>query len=221
MKTILKSISVFVLFFLLLVPLVFAESEYVDQWVGTWTVTMSDGSVDTWELNDTWVSDTGMSHIIYGVTGLEDVEFLIVYNGMFSKYMYTEVPYGTSVYDLPQDFSQYTELFPADDFQTFTAIPVAYPIESGYKGTVPPDPEPDPCAASFLLGDDHSGLDTLRRFRDERIGTVKAGKTIISLYYEASDDIIALCEKTPGAKHYLARILELLLPAINTFCREE
>ena len=136
MKTIMRSIPVFVLFFLLLVPLVFAESEYVDQWIGTWTVTMSDGSVDTWELNDTWVSDTGMSHIIYGVTSLEDVEFLIVYNGMFSKYMYIEVPYGTTVYDLPQDFSQYTDLFPADDFQTFTAIPVAYPIEFGYKGTV-------------------------------------------------------------------------------------
>jgi hypothetical protein len=219
MKTILKSISVFVLFFLLLVPLVFAESEYVDQWVGTWTVTMRDGSVDTWELTDTWVSDTGMSHLIYGVTGLEDVEFLIVYNGMFSIYIYIEVPYGTTVYDLPQDLSKYTELVPADDFQTFTAIPVAYPIDSGYKGTVAPEPEP--CAASFLLGDDHSGLDTLRQFRDERIGTVKAGKTIISLYYEASDDIIALCEKTPGAKHYLARILKSLLPVIKTFCREE
>ena len=219
MKLIVKSMPVVVLCFILLVPFAFAESEYVDQWIGTWTVTMSDKSVDTWELNDTQVSDTGMSHIIYGVTGLEGIEFLIVYNGMFSKYFYIEVPYGTSVYDLPQDFSKYTELLPADDFQTFTAIPDAYPIESGYKGTVPPDP--NPCAASFLLGDDHSGLDTLRQFRDERIGTVKAGKTIISLYYEVSDDIIALCEKTPGAKHYLARILESLLPAINTFCREE
>ena len=95
MKTIMRIIPVFVLFFLVLVPFAFAESEYVDQWVGTWTVTMSDGSVDTWELNDTWVSDTGMSHIIYGVTGLNDVEFLIVYNGMFSKYMYIEVPYGS------------------------------------------------------------------------------------------------------------------------------
>ena len=221
MKTIMKIIHVVVLCFLLLVPFAFAESEYVDQWIGTWTVTMSDGSVDTWELNDTWVSDTGMSHLIYGVTGLEGVEFLIVYNGMFSKYMYIEVPYGTSVYDLPQDFSKYTELFPADDFQTFTAIPDAYPIESGYKGTVPPDPDPNLCAASFLLGDDHSGLDTLRQFRDERIGTVRAGKTIILLYYEVSDDIIALCEKTPGAKHYLARILESLLPVINTFCRKD
>ena len=221
MKTIMRIIPVFVLFFLVLVPFAFAESEYVDQWVGTWTVTMSDGSVDTWELNDTWVSDTGMSHIIYGVTGLNDVEFLIVYNGMFSKYMYIEVPYGTSVYDLPQDFSQYTELFLSDDFQTFTAMPDAYPIESGYKGTVPPDPDPDPCAASFLLGDDHSGLDILRQFRDKKIGTVKAGKTIISLYYEVSDDIIALCEKTPGAKHYLAGILESLLPAISTLCRKE
>ena len=219
MKTILKSIAVFALVVLLFAPYAFAESEYVDQWIGTWTVTMSDGTVDTWELNDTWVSDTGMSHMIYGVTGLEGVEFLIVYNGMFSKYMYIEVPYGTSVYDLPQDFSQYTELFPADDFQTFTAIPDAYPIESGYKGTVPPDP--DLCAASFLLGDDHSGLNILRQFRDERIGTVKAGQTIISLYYEVSDDIIALCQKTPGVKNYLARILESLLPAINTFCREE
>jgi hypothetical protein len=180
---------------------------------------MSDGSVDTWELTDTWVSDTGMSHIIYGVTGREEVEFLIVYNGMFSMYMYIEVPYGTSVYDLPQDFSQYTELLPADDFQTFTAIPDAYPIEAGYKGTVAPDPQP--CAASYLLGNDHSGLETLRQFRDESLATNKAGRTIIAMYYESSDDIIILCEKKPAAKHYLAMMLESLLPAVHYFCREE
>jgi len=219
MKTIMKSILGFALVILLLAPFAFAESEYVDQWVGTWTVTMSDRSVDTWELTDTWVSDTGMSHIIYGVTGLEDVEFLIVYNGMFSIYMYIEVPYGTSVYDLPQDLSKYTELVPADDFQTFTAIPLAYPIDSGYKGTV--DPNPDPCAASYLLGNDHSGLDALRQFRNESLATGKTGKIIIAMYYEASDDIISLCERNPAAKHYLAMMLESLLPAIHAFCREE
>jgi hypothetical protein len=219
MKTIMKSILGFALVILLLAPFAFAESEYVDQWVGTWTVTMSDRSVDTWELTDTWVSDTGMSHIIYGVTGLEDVEFLIVYNGMFSIYMYIEVPYGTSVYDLPQDLSKYTELVPADDFQTFTAIPVAYPIDSGYKGTV--DPNPDPCVASYLLGNDHSGLDALRQFRNESLATGKTGKIIIAMYYEASDDIISLCERNPAAKHYLAMMLESLLPAIHAFCREE
>lgn len=221
MKTIMRIIPVFVLFFLVFIPFAFAESEYVDQWVGTWTVTMSDGSLDTWELTDTWVSDTGMSHIIYGVTGLESVEFLIVYNGMFSIYLYIEVPYGTSVYDLPQDFSQYTELLPADDFKTFIAIPDAYPIESGYKGTVEPDPDPEPCAVTYLLGDDHPGLVTLRQFRDERIGTVKAGKTIIAMYYESSDYIISLCQKNSAAKHFLAMMLESLLPAVNTFCREE
>ena len=221
MKRILKSVSCFALLFFLLAPFTFAESEYVDDWLGTWTVTMNDKSVVTWELTDTWVSDTGMSHLAYGVTSPGNVEFIVLYNGMFSAYYYIERPNGTIVYDLPQDLSQYSELVPSDDFQTFTAKEGAYPIESGYKGTVPPVTEPELGAATYLLGDDDPRLEILRQFRDKNLAVSTPGKVIIAMYYETSEDIIGICEKSPAAKLSFKLILESLIPAVNFLCNEE
>ena len=67
MRRTIKRLTCMTLFFFLLVPLAFAESEFVEGWVGTWTVKMSDNSKVTWEITDTWVSESGKSHIAYGV----------------------------------------------------------------------------------------------------------------------------------------------------------
>lgn len=208
-----RSLAFLALFCLLAVPPAFAESEYVDDWLGTWTVTMLDKSTVTWELTETWVSDTGMSHIVYGKANPGNVEFLIFYSGMFFNYNYIEVPNGTTVYDLPQDFSQYTELVPSENFQTFTAKPGKYPIKSGYKGTVPPEPEP--CAAAYLLGAGDPRLDTVRQFRDKRLAASPAGRSLIRLYYEKSGAVIGLCEKKPAVKKSLHLLLELLIPIVQ------
>lgn len=199
---------VFCLF--LLTPIAFAASEYVEDWIGIWTVTMQDDSTVTWEITDTWVSDTGKSHIAYGIRNPGDVEFQIYYSTFFTKHLYIEAGHDQTVYDLPQDLAEYTELVPDKDFETFTANPGKHPIDSGYKGTEPPGP--DPCAASYLLGADDPRLDIVRQFRDKKMAASKAGKKMITLYYEQSDDLIDLCEKNPAAQWSLKLMLEMSIP---------
>jgi len=198
---------------MLLTALVRAESEYVDGWIGTWTVIMNDASTVTWEITETWVSDTGRSHIAYGIKDPGAVEFQIYYSTFFSKHFYIEADHDLTVYDLPQDFAEYTELVPARDFQSFTTKPGKYPIASGYQGTEPPEPEP--CAASYLLGADDPRLDILRQFRDEKMAASIAGSSLIALYYDTSDELIARCEKNPVEKLSLKLMLETALPLIS------
>ena len=209
MRKTIKRLTCIALFFFLLAPLAFAESEFVQGWVGTWTVKMNDSSIVTWEITDTWVSDTGKSHIAYGVKNPGAVEFQIYYSLFFTKHYYIEASHDKTVYDLPQDLNEYTELVPSDDFKTFTANPGKYPITSGYKGTA------KPCVASYLLGADDPRLDTLRHYRDEKLATSKAGRDLIKMYYDKSDDIIALCEKNPAAKQSLKQMLESIIPVIK------
>jgi hypothetical protein len=209
MRKTIKRLTCIALFFFLLAPLAFAESEFVQGWVGTWTVKMNDSSIVTWEITDTWVSDTGKSHIAYGVKNPGTVEFQIYYSLFFTKHYYIEASHDKTVYDLPQDLNEYTELVPSEDFKTFTANPGKYPITSGYKGTA------KPCVASYLLGADDPRLDTLRHYRDEKLATSKAGRDLIKMYYDKSDDIIAICEKNPAAKRSLKQMLESIIPVIK------
>ncbi len=215
MRKTIKRVTCIALFFFLLAPLAFAESEYVQGWVDTWTVKMNDNSIVTWEITDTWVSESGKSHIAYGIKNPDNVEFQIYYSLFFSKHYYIEASHDKTVYDLPQDFAEYTELVPSDDFKSFTTKPGKYPISSGYKGTVEPEPEPEPCVASYLLGADDPRLNKLRQYRDEKLATSKAGRDIIKMYYDKSDDIIALCEKNPAAKRSLKLMLESVIPVIH------
>jgi hypothetical protein len=209
MRKTIKRLTCIALFFFLLAPLAFAESEFVQGWVGTWTVKMNDASKVTWEITDTWVSESGKSHIAYGIKNPGAVEFQIYYSLFFTKHYYIEASHDKTVYDLPQDLNEYTELVPSDDFKTFTANPGKYPITSGYKGTA------KPCVASYLLGADDPRLDTLRHYRDEKLATNKAGRDLIKMYYDKSDDIIAICEKNPAAKRSLKQMLESIIPVIK------
>jgi hypothetical protein len=197
----------------LLIPLARAESEFVDGWLGTWTVTMNDQSTVTWEITDTWVSDTGRSHVAYGVKNPDAVEFQIYFSTLLdNKYYYIEADHDLTIYDLPTDLTQYTELVPAEDFETFSTQPGKYPIDSGYKGTKPPGP----CVASYLLGADDPRLDLLRRFRDEKMAASAAGSSMIELYYEMSDDLIDRCQKNPAEKLSLKLMFEAVMPLIYT-----
>jgi hypothetical protein len=213
MRKTIKSLSCIIVCVFLLTPTAFAESEYADGWIGTWTVIMDDESTVTWEITDTWVSDTGKSHIAYGIKNPGEVEFQIYYSTFFTKYQYIEADHDLTVYDLPQDLSQYTELVPDRNFQSFTTKPGPYPIDSGYKGTEPPEPD-ETCPASELLGADDPRLDIVRQFRDEKMVTSKAGRKLIKLYYEQSDDLIDLCEKNPAVKWSLKLMLESIIPVL-------
>lgn len=206
-----KSLICIISLFFLLTPLAFAESEYVDGWLGTWTVLMNDASTVTWEITDTWVSESGRSHVAYGIKNPDAVEFQIYFSTLLdNKYYYIEADHDLTIYDLPTDLTQYTELVPAENFETFTAQPGLYPIDSGYKGTQPPNP----CVASYLLGADDPRLDILRRFRDEKMVSSAAGNSIIEMYYEMSDDLIERCEKNPAQKFSLQLMLEAVIPVI-------
>lgn len=210
-KTVVFTICVIVCC-VLLTPLARADSEYVDGWLGTWTVTMIDQSKVTWEITRTWVSESGRSHVAYGISNPGAVEFQIYFSTLLDyKHYYIEADHDLTIYDLPFDLSEYTELVPDEDFETFTAQPGKYPIASGYKGTQPP---PGPCVASYLLGPDDPRLDMLRRLRDEKMAASAAGIGMIELYYEVSDDLIALCEANPAQKLVLKLMLEAALPVI-------
>jgi len=209
MRTTIKHLTFIAMFFYLSVTPALAESEYVEDWIGTWTVTMKDETTVLWDISHTWVSDTGKSHLAYGTTKPDNVEFQIVFNTMFMQHFYIEISHDVTVYDFPMDFSQYSELVPDDDFETFTANEGNYPIQSGYRGTVAP--EPDICAASYLLGADDPRLNILRQFRDEHMATSIAGNNMIEMYYAASDDIISVCEINPTVKLFLKQMLETIL----------
>ena len=189
----------------------FSAETPCDPWIGTWTVKMLDNSKVTWELQDTWISPTGKSSVIWGVQNPGTVEILIVYLQMFDSFYYYEAPYGTTSYDLPQDLSTNTKLVPSEDFQSFTASPGKYPIKSGYMGTVPPSP----CAASYLLGADNPKLEILREFRDRKLARSAAGRALIQLYYEKSGLLIALCKKKPELNKTLSQLLGLLTPVLQ------
>jgi hypothetical protein len=213
MKKTVKSFIGVIFLLLLLTPCAFADSEYVDGWLGTWTVTMNDQSTVTWEITDTWVSDTGRSHVAYGIKNPDAVEFQIYFSTLLdNKYYYIEADHDLTIYDLPNDLTQYTELVPAENFATFSAQPGKYPIDSGYKGTEPPGP----CVASYLLGADDPRLAIVRKFRDEKMAASAAGSSLIELYYEMSDDLINRCENNPAEKFSLKLMLEAAIPIIYT-----
>lgn len=111
------------------------ESEHVDAWIGRWIVQMADGSTATWEITHSWVSKTRKSHMAYGVKNPGNVEFQIYYGTMFNKHSYIEASHQMAVTDLPLDFSEYTDLVPADDFAFFTAKSGKYPVEKGVRAS--------------------------------------------------------------------------------------
>jgi len=198
--------------FLMFSGLAFAQSDYLDDWIGQWNVRMDDDSLVTWDITSTWVSDTGKSHIAYGVKSPGDVQFQIYYGLVFSQHFYIEATHDVSIFDLPTDFSAYTELVPAEDFMSFTAQPGKYPIQYGWRqGEEEPVIEPDVCAASYLLGEDDPGLDTLRQLRDEYMASSPAGRSMIKLYYDKSGAIISICKKSPVVRWFLQQMLASML----------
>ncbi len=221
MRNIIKKFTCFVFLFFLFVPLAVAESEYLEDWVDTWTVRMQDDSIVTWEITETWASDTGKSHIAYGIKIPDDIEFQIYFGEMWMKHYYIEIGHEVTIYDLPMDFNQYTELLPSEDFSLFLARPGKYPIKFGWKGeTEPelppePEPEPEPCVASYLLGIDDPRLDGLRVFRDETLSKSNIGLKMIGLYYEKSCSMIDICENSPHVRWVLKTMLEALIPIIQ------
>ena len=121
----------------------FSKSEHVDSWIGTWTIKMKDDSIVTWEITHTWVSETGKSHLAYGIKNPGNVEFQIYFGTMFKNHNYIETSHKTTVYDLPMLFTKYTKLVPSNDFQSFTAKKGRYPINKGMKETKTSLPDPE------------------------------------------------------------------------------
>jgi len=121
----------------------FAKSEYVDNWIGTWTVKMKDGSIVTWKITHTWASETKKSHLAYGIKYPGKVEFQIYFGTMFKNHNYIEISHKTTVYDLPMLFTRYTRLIPSDEFKSFTAKKGRHPVKEGMKETERPAPAPE------------------------------------------------------------------------------
>ena len=73
-----------------------------------------------------------------------------------------------------------------------------------------------PCAAAYLLGENDAGLKTLRTFRDTVLSSTEAGRKIIAFYYENSASAVRAMEKNPRIRDYSLKVLEKLLPVINS-----
>jgi uncharacterized protein (TIGR02145 family) len=157
MRKTIKCFIGFAFLLFLLLPFAFAESEYVEDWVGTWTIRMMDNSTVTWDITHTWVSDTGKSHLAYGISNPGNVEFQIYFGTMFKNHNYIEISHKITVYDLPMLFTKYTKLIPSDDFKSFTAKKGRYPINDGMKEIETSSPSP----GAVVINNDETAYRTI------------------------------------------------------------
>lgn len=64
-----------------------------------------------------------------------------------------------------------------------------------------PAPRDSRCfVASFALGHDHPGTETLREFRDEFLLPCGPGRRLVSLYYRLSPPLVAALSAVPGGR---------------------
>lgn len=74
---------------------------------------------------------------------------------------------------------------------------------------------PGTCAAGYVLGNNDSRLETLRKFRDEVLAKSSTGKALIAIYYKTGDAIIKFLETHPAIKQSAAKILESFAAVIE------
>ena len=80
MRKIFKHVMIIAVLFCLWTSPSFSKSEYVDSWIGIWTVKLEDDSIVTWKITHTWVSETRKSHLAYGI---KNPGFALFYCGVF------------------------------------------------------------------------------------------------------------------------------------------
>jgi len=173
MRRMLKTVTATAAVFCALVTVCCAQSRVLEAWIGTWTVQMQDGSRVLWQITDTWASNTGKSHMAYGIKNPGNVSFQIYYGTMFKKHNYIEAGRKKTVYDLPMDMAEYTELVPSDDFKSFTARSGKYPLRSGFRGTI--EPKPEAGIASPPRGGDATAPLSSGQARDRHLAAGRTG----------------------------------------------
>jgi pimeloyl-ACP methyl ester carboxylesterase len=67
------------------------------------------------------------------------------------------------------------------------------------------------CAATYLLGKQDHRLSALRQFRDTVLIKSALGKSLIEVYYDSSQSMIALFEQRPAIRISAKKMLELLI----------
>ncbi len=110
-----------------------------------------------------------------------------------------------------------------------------YPVEGVYTITIKAENaagaqestwllivEKDPvsCAASYLMGDDYPGLNSLRLFRDNILSKNNAGILLIAIYYDKSSNVIEICEEYPFLKPLFRKVIEAVIPVVNLIAEE-
>lgn len=77
------------------------------------------------------------------------------------------------------------------------------------------------CSFVALLGEADPRLDTLRQFRDTVLSKSTAGRAMIKLYYEYSNNIIQIFETNPAIKAQAQELAEQVIPQVDKLLRGE
>jgi PKD repeat protein len=72
-----------------------------------------------------------------------------------------------------------------------------------------------PCVVSGILGENDPRTESLRRFRDEVLDNNPMGRKLIKYYYQYDETWTELLDSNPTLKHFVARVLDTLVPAIE------
>jgi hypothetical protein len=71
------------------------------------------------------------------------------------------------------------------------------------------------CPAKKVLGADNPKLENLRNFRDSRLTNSSVGRKVIQIYYNNSDSINAVLERSPALRSATRRVLEVIAPMVG------
>lgn len=80
----------------------------------------------------------------------------------------------------------------------------------GYVGTCSID-----CPSQTVLGENHQGLDTLRRFRDRELAKTDVGNKLKALYYDYATPLTQVFMENPSLDEHAKELLEKLIPRIR------
>ena len=71
------------------------------------------------------------------------------------------------------------------------------------------------CLAKKALGENNPNLENLRDFRDNKLAKSAVGRKIIQIYYNNSESINTILERSPALRAFTKRVLEAVAPMVG------
>ncbi len=208
-------------------------------WLGTWEIENTDSTTSTLIVYES-TDDTGSTVLVCKAFGKLKTEtcakpIQIFFISMTGYYSYSEdLEIAMKMDAVEVTLNETGDAFTAADNDTYgfvsgtktsddIEIPAGW-VDCPADNETDPDPDPDPdpddnCLASSLLGSRSPQLNTLRLFRDEVLNKSKAGRQLVTFYYDQGDAVIAMGSKYPVLEKGIKKILESLVLPIEKFLK--